>query len=86
MAGFWKGKTVFVTGATGLMGGWLVKALLGEGAEIVALVRDAAHGNRSGGIGAGCFRGREGSDLALLLLRRTDHGASCDRVVSGRVA
>jgi CDP-glucose 4,6-dehydratase len=42
VAGFWKGKTVFVTGATGLMGGWLVKALLREGAEIVALVRDAA--------------------------------------------
>ncbi len=42
MAGFWKGKRVFVTGATGLMGSWLVKALMREGAEIVALVRDAA--------------------------------------------
>jgi CDP-glucose 4,6-dehydratase len=39
---FWKGKRVFVTGATGLMGGWLVKALLREGAEVVALVRDQA--------------------------------------------
>jgi len=37
---FWKGKKVFVTGATGLMGGWVVKALMREGAEIVALVRD----------------------------------------------
>jgi len=37
---YWNGKTVFVTGATGLMGGWLVKALMREGAEIVALVRD----------------------------------------------
>ncbi|MFT4112167.1 NAD-dependent epimerase/dehydratase family protein [Silvibacterium sp.] len=40
--GFWKGKRVFVTGATGLMGGWLVKALLREEAEVIALVRDQA--------------------------------------------
>ena len=40
MGSFWKGKKVFVTGATGLMGGWVVKALMREGAEIVALVRD----------------------------------------------
>ncbi|HTV04367.1 MAG TPA: GDP-mannose 4,6-dehydratase [Acidobacteriaceae bacterium] len=42
MASFWKRKTVFVTGATGLMGSWLVKALLNEGANVVALVRDQA--------------------------------------------
>jgi CDP-glucose 4,6-dehydratase len=42
LASYWKGKTVFVTGATGLMGGWLVKALLRDEAEIVALVRDQA--------------------------------------------
>lgn len=42
MGTFWKGKRVFVTGATGLMGGWLVKALLREGADVVALVRDQA--------------------------------------------
>lgn len=42
MASFWKHKTVFVTGATGLMGSWLVKALLHEGADVVALVRDQA--------------------------------------------
>lgn len=42
MASYWKGKTVFVTGATGLMGGWLIKALLRDGAEVVALVRDQA--------------------------------------------
>jgi CDP-glucose 4,6-dehydratase len=39
---YWQGKRVFVTGATGLMGGWLVKALMREGADIVALVRDQA--------------------------------------------
>jgi len=39
---YWHGKTVFVTGATGLMGSWLVKALMRDGAEVVALVRDQA--------------------------------------------
>lgn len=42
MASYWKSKTVFVTGATGLLGSWLVKALLRDGAEVVALVRDQA--------------------------------------------
>lgn len=42
MATYWKGKTVFVTGATGLMGSWLVKELLSEGAEVVGLIRDQA--------------------------------------------
>ncbi|MGB7190782.1 MAG: NAD-dependent epimerase/dehydratase family protein [Acidobacteriaceae bacterium] len=40
MASYWKSKTVFVTGATGLMGSWLVKALLDQEAEVVGLVRD----------------------------------------------
>jgi len=42
LASYWKHKTVFVTGATGLMGSWLVKALLSNGAGVVALVRDQA--------------------------------------------
>jgi CDP-glucose 4,6-dehydratase len=37
---FWKARTTLVTGGTGLMGGWLVKQLLVEGAEVVLLVRD----------------------------------------------
>jgi CDP-glucose 4,6-dehydratase len=37
---FWSGRSVLVTGATGLLGGWMIKELLGLGAEIVALVRD----------------------------------------------
>ncbi|MEP6714786.1 MAG: NAD-dependent epimerase/dehydratase family protein [Terriglobia bacterium] len=37
---FWKDKTVLVTGATGLLGGWLVKELLPLGANVVALIRD----------------------------------------------
>ena len=36
---FWSGKTVFVAGATGFLGGWLVRRLLEYGAHVVALVR-----------------------------------------------
>jgi CDP-glucose 4,6-dehydratase len=36
----WHHRPVFVTGATGLLGGWLVKRLVEEGASVVALVRD----------------------------------------------
>ena len=38
---FWKGRRGFVTGATGMVGSWLVKDLLAQGAYVVALVRDA---------------------------------------------
>lgn len=37
---FWQGRSVFVTGATGLLGSWLVPALVDRGAQVVALVRD----------------------------------------------
>lgn len=36
---FWSGKTVLVTGATGFLGGWLIRRLLDCGAQVVALVR-----------------------------------------------
>jgi len=36
----WRDRPVFVTGATGLLGGWLVDALLARGAHVVGLVRD----------------------------------------------
>ncbi len=38
---FWKDHRVFVTGATGMVGSWLVKDLLAHGAYVVALVLDA---------------------------------------------
>jgi CDP-glucose 4,6-dehydratase len=38
---FWKSRSVFVTGATGLLGSWLVPALVERGASVVVLIRDA---------------------------------------------
>ncbi len=40
MSSFWKDRPTFVTGATGLVGGWLIKRLLESGADVVCLVRD----------------------------------------------
>src|SRR5947208_2479941 len=37
---FWLDRPVLVTGATGLVGGWLVRRLLDAGADVVCLVRD----------------------------------------------
>src|SRR3990172_4523053 len=37
---FWRDRPVFVTGGTGLVGGWLVRRLLDAGAEVVCLMRD----------------------------------------------
>lgn len=37
---FWKSRSVFVTGCTGLLGGWLVQDLLAAGAQVTGLVRD----------------------------------------------
>lgn len=36
----WRDRPTLVTGATGLLGGWLVKRLFEESADIVSLVRD----------------------------------------------
>ncbi|MBX7221897.1 MAG: GDP-mannose 4,6-dehydratase [Blastocatellia bacterium] len=40
MSPFWRDRPTLVTGATGLVGGWLVKRLVGLGADVVCLVRD----------------------------------------------
>ncbi len=37
---FWRDRPVLVTGATGLLGGWLTRKLLSSGADLVCLVRD----------------------------------------------
>ena len=40
VSNFWRDRPTFVTGATGLLGGWLVRRLVEEGADVVCLVRD----------------------------------------------
>lgn len=37
---FWQDRPTLVTGATGLVGGWLVRRLLEHGADVVCVVRD----------------------------------------------
>jgi CDP-glucose 4,6-dehydratase len=40
MNAFWQDRPTLVTGATGLVGSWLVRRLLEAGADVVCLVRD----------------------------------------------
>jgi CDP-glucose 4,6-dehydratase len=40
MSSFWRDRSVFVTGGTGLLGSWLIKQLLEAGSNVVCLVRD----------------------------------------------
>src|SRR4051812_34846992 len=39
-SGFWIDRPTLVTGATGLLGGWLVKRLIDGGADVTCVVRD----------------------------------------------
>jgi CDP-glucose 4,6-dehydratase len=39
-SGFWLDRPTFITGATGLVGNWLVKRLIENNADVVCLVRD----------------------------------------------
>lgn len=41
----WVGRRTFVSGATGLMGGWIAKALADLGADVTVLVRDLTPNN-----------------------------------------
>jgi CDP-glucose 4,6-dehydratase len=46
VTGAWRDRPVLVTGATGLLGGWLVEALLARHAHVVAIVRDRVPDSR----------------------------------------
>ena len=45
MPDFWRDRRVFVTGCTGLVGSWTVRALLDRGAYVVGLIRDRVPGS-----------------------------------------
>lgn len=40
VTGFWKNRSVLVTGCTGLLGSWLVEELVNREAQVTAIVRD----------------------------------------------
>jgi CDP-glucose 4,6-dehydratase len=64
----WKDTRVFVTGATGIVGSWLVKRLIREGAHVVVLVRDwdpQSELVRSGDIPMAWYRPRESASGRL---------------------
>ena len=46
MMGFWDNRNVFVTGASGLLGSWMVEELVARGANVTCLVRDWVPGSK----------------------------------------
>jgi CDP-glucose 4,6-dehydratase len=48
---FWQDKNVFVTGAAGLLGSWLTRELVSQGASVTALIRDYVPGSNLYGFG-----------------------------------
>lgn len=65
----WNGRCVFVTGATGLLGGWVIEALVTRGASVVALVRDEmplSYAARSGALACSVAVHGDLTDLVLL--------------------
>jgi len=68
--GFWHGRNVFVTGATGLLGSWLVQELVERGAKVVCLIRDWVPRSKLISSGAldqvNCVRGQLEDHLLLL--------------------
>jgi CDP-glucose 4,6-dehydratase len=56
---FWRDRRVFVTGCTGLVGAWVVRALVERGAHVVGLVRDRTAGSE-------LFRSRLGNRIDIV--------------------
>ncbi|MEO7540217.1 MAG: GDP-mannose 4,6-dehydratase, partial [Pyrinomonadaceae bacterium] len=68
-AKFWQDRRVFVTGSTGLLGGWLTRKLVDLGADVVVLIRDRVPSSeflRSGTMSATTIVSGELEDQALL--------------------
>ena len=78
---FWKGRSVFVTGAAGFIGSWLTKDLLARGARVTALIDDLPRRSelaRSGDVRR--IRVARGRLENLALLRRIIRSNSIDTV------
>jgi CDP-glucose 4,6-dehydratase len=72
----WSGRRTFVTGATGLVGSWLVRALLERGSQVTVLVRDADPQSellRSGDLGRTTVVNGEVQSLPTLLRALNHH-------------
>ncbi|MBI3779556.1 MAG: GDP-mannose 4,6-dehydratase [candidate division NC10 bacterium] len=69
---FWRDRTVFVTGCTGLLGSWVVEELIAVGANVVGLIRDRVPMSRL-------------ASRALDLSTTTVHGAVEDHALLERV-
>jgi CDP-glucose 4,6-dehydratase len=72
----WDGRRTFVTGATGLVGSWLVRALLERGSHVIVLVRDADPQSellRSGDLGRTTVVNGEVQSLPTLLRALNHH-------------
>jgi len=76
---FWRDKRVFITGATGLLGGWLVQRLHEHGASIVCLIRKRRQTDelprlmRTGLMDRLTFVQGDVEDRALLLRTLSEH-------------
>ena len=80
-ASAWKARRVLVTGATGLVGGWLVRDLLAKGCDVVALARDwdpQSELIRSGDVNRVTVVNGVVEDLGTVLRALNHHG--CDTV------
>jgi len=72
--GFWRDRRTFVTGGTGLVGGWLVKRLLDLGADVVCLVRDWVPSSE-------LLAGREHLHRVTIVRGDVRHQATLERVL-----
>lgn len=78
---FWRHRRILVTGATGLLGSWLLKRLIEQDAEVVALVRDDVRGSLAAqGTLAKCTAVVHGQLEDFACLRRTLAEYSIDTV------